>query len=538
VIPAERPDGTAPLGYLCLVLHAHLPYVRHPEHDDFLEEDWLFEAMTETYIPLLRMFERLDAEGVRFRITMGVTPPLAAMLGDDLLRRRYRRHLDKLRRLAGREARQNPAGAPLGQLGRFYERWLDETHEYFERDCGGDLVAAFRAAQERGSVELITCTATHGYLPLMSNATVRRAQVHAGAESYRRLFGRRPRGVWLGECAYQRGVDAMLVAEGIEYFFVDGHAVANGEPRPVFGVYAPVQTTFGCHAFARDSDASRQVWSARDGYPGDPLYREFYRDLGYDADYSYIRPYLHQDGVRRSVGIKYHRVTGDVPLHQKAFYDPAAAGERAALHAAHFLESRRRQAAALRPAMDRPPTIVAPYDAELFGHWWFEGPQFLEFLIRKAHYDQSEIQLVTPSDVLARHPLVQQVEPSPSSWGAEGHAKVWLNGGNAAIYRHQHVAERRMLRLAQRFPDAEGPRAAALNQAARELLLAQSSDWAFIINSATSVPYAVKRLREHLTAFHRLADQLERGTIDPGLVRELEARSPLFPWLDYRIYGG
>ena len=526
-----------PAGYVCLVLHSHLPFVRHPEHEDFLEEDWLFEAITETYVPLLRAFERLDAEGVRYRVTVGVTPPLAAMLGDPLLQGRYRRHLAALRELAAREARGNPESTPVGRLGRFYRAFLDETAEYVEGRWNGNLLDAFRAARERGSVELLTSTATHAFLPLLGSERARRAQIRVGRESYRRAFGADPQGIWLGECAYARGVDRLLAEEGIDYFFLDGHGILYGEPRPAYGVFAPVQTPYGCHAFARDGESAREVWSSKVGYPGDPLYREFYRDLGWDADYDYIRPYLHADGVRRGVGLKYYRVTGDVPLDRKDYWDPYAARERAALHARHFHGRRVEQCRRLSPHMDRPPLIVSPYDSELFGHWWFEGPWFVEDLLRRAAETPGEIEAVTPSDYLDRHPRVQEQEPCPSTWGAEGYSTVWLNGANAGVYRHLHHAERRMERLLERFPAAAGAEKAALDQAARELLLAQSSDWAFIVTHGTSVPYAVKRVREHLAEFNQLADALEGGSVDPAQVARLREKGSIFPWLDYRVFA-
>jgi 1,4-alpha-glucan branching enzyme len=525
-----------PSGYVCLVLHSHLPFVRHPEHEDFLEEDWLFEAITETYVPLLRAFERLDADRVRYRVTVGLTPPLAAMLGDPLLQGRYRRHLESLRELAGREARGNPESTAVGRLGRFYRDFLEQTADYVEGRWNGNLIDAFRAARARGSVELVTSTATHGFLPLLGSERARRAQIRVGREAFRRTFGADPQGIWLGECAYARGVDRLLAEEGVDYFFLDGHGVLYGDPRPVYGVFAPVQTPHGCHAFARDGESAREVWSSKIGYPGDPLYREFYRDVGWDADYDYIRPYLHKDGVRRGVGLKYYRVTGELPLDQKAYWDPQAARERATVHAHHFHGRRVEQCRRLRAHMDRPPIVVSPYDSELFGHWWFEGPWFIEDFLRQAAA-QPGIETLTPTDYLERHPRVQEQEPCPSTWGAEGYSTVWLNGANAGVYRHLHHAERRMERLLARYPEASGLAKEALDQAARELLLAQSSDWAFIVTHGTSVPYAVKRVREHLYEFNRLADALDAGALDPALVARLRERDAIFPWLDYRVFA-
>jgi 1,4-alpha-glucan branching enzyme len=522
---------------MALVLHAHLPYIRHPEYEDFLEEDWLFEAITETYVPLLQAFERLDGEGVPYRLTMTVTPPLASMLADDLLVSRYRRHMDKLKELIAREATDNPEDGPVGKSARFYRSWLENTSRYVDERWGGNLRDALRDAQDRGHVELVTCNATHGLLPTMSSEHSRAAQVRVGTESYRRAFGRDPRGIWLAECGWQPGLDQLLAESGIEYFFTDSHAVLLGDPRPALGLYAPTCTPSGVHAFPRDVDSSKQVWSSKEGYPGDEWYREFYRDLGYDADYDYIRPYLHQDGVRRGVGVKYYRVTGEVALHEKAYWDVDRARQRAEEHAGNFLHNRQAQVRWLAGSMDRPPLIVSPYDAELYGHWWFEGPWFLEHFLRKTATLQDELELITPGDYIDRGYAIQEQVPNMSTWGDEGYFRVWLNGDNAWFYRHQHNAERRMHELAVAHPSADGFLEQALNQAARELLLAQSSDWAFIVSMETTVPYAVRRFREHISNFHNIAEMIESGRLDGNELRRVATEDPIFRWIDYRVFS-
>jgi 1,4-alpha-glucan branching enzyme len=279
------------------------------------------------------------------------------------------------------------------------------------------------------------------------------------------------------------------------------------------------------------------VWSAEEGYPGDPLYREFYRDAGWDAPLPLLAPIL-GDGPRKNVGIKLSRITGKVPLHEKEAYVPAWASERARVHARHFLSERRKQIASVEAEIGVEPLLVAPYDAELFGHWWYEGPQFLEALFRAAA-EPSEgtgVTLTTPVEWLAKNPVAQRVTPAPSSWGDRGYWDVWLNGENAWIYRHLHRAEEHMVELATRFVAPHPLEARALTQAARELLLAQSSDWAFIISMKTAVPYAVKRTRLHLASFDRLYHELLEGRVDEAHLAELEYRSPIFSELDWRTW--
>lgn len=529
-----------PTGYLSVVLHAHLPFVRHPEYPDFLEEDWLYEAISETYIPLLITFNRLRAEGVRFRLTMSMTPPLCEMLVDPLLQNRYVRHLEKLCELANREVERTAREAPAFHAAALmYQRHFHECLEVFDHQYGRNIIRGFRELQDAGYLEIITCCATHGYLPLMSNETVKRAQIEIACANYRKHFGRSPRGIWLAECAFNPGDDRYLREAGIRFFIADAHAILYGDPRPRRGIYAPVITPHDVAVFARDTETSEQVWSSEIGYPGDPDYREFYRDLGYDAaDETYIRPYLHDDGVRRNIGIKYHRITGRVPLHEKAPYVPEWAAGKAAGHAADFLRNRQQQARHLSGHLGREPLILAPYDAELFGHWWFEGPQFLEHLFRKLYTQPDEISPISPIDYLAIFPENQRQTPSPSSWGAEGYNRVWINAETEWLYRHQHAAERRMVELAGQFPVAEGLILRALNQAARELLLAQSSDWAFIITTGTMVQYAIKRFKDHIHRFTRLYEMLLGGQIDEAWLSEVESRDTIFQELDYRVYGG
>ncbi len=524
------------LGYLALVLHAHLPFVRHPESDYVLEEEWLFEAITETYIPLLHAFEGLKRDGVDFKLTMSMTPPLVSMLRDPLLQERYLSHLNLLIELAEKEIDRNRHDGHLRYLAEYYVQEFLNTRTTWER-YGRDLVGAFKGFQDSGNLDIITCGATHGYLPLMRQyPEAVWAQLQVACDSYRENFGRDPKGIWLPECAYYEGLDRMVADVGLRYFIMDGHGLLYARPRPRFGAYAPIFTESGVAAFGRDHESSQQVWSSEVGYPGAAEYREFYKDLGWEAEYEYIKPYIMPNGQRKNTGIKYHKITGrGLGLQDKGLYDPYWAREKAAEHASNFMFNRQQQIEHLHGVMGRPPIVLSPYDAELFGHWWYEGPWFLDFLFRKTWYDQDIYEMTHLAGYLQANPTQQVARPSQSSWGYKGFHEYWLNDTNAWCYPYLHKAAERMIELARREPLDE-LEWRALNQAARELLLAQSSDWAFIMRTGTMVPYAVRRTRSHLQRFERLYQEILEGKIDSGWLEKVEAIDNIFPNLNYRVY--
>lgn len=520
-------------GHLALALHAHLPFVRHPEHDEFFEEDWLFEAITETYIPLLNMLERLVRDAVPFKLTMSITPPLCAMLQDELLRSRYVRHLDRTIALAERECDRTRGEPGLQELAQFYRELLRETRAQFDQ-WQRDLLGRFWYFRDVGVVEIVASAATHGLLPLlMQSPEAVRAQVLIGRDVYREMFAADPAGFWLPECAYVPGLDVALREANIRWSVVDAHGLMFGKPRPRRAIYAPCFTPAGPAVFARDPESSRQVWSAESGYPGDPAYREFYRDIGFDLPATYISPES-PSRTARFTGLKYHRITGDSGA--KEIYNRALAEAAADAHAEHFLDSRRQQFRELAEC-GFDPIVTMPFDAELFGHWWFEGPRFLESFIRKAAAHRDEFKLTTPSEYLVANSTQQVVEPAASSWGEEGYLGVWLDPSNAWIYPHLHAAGRRMTEIASSHAaNSHTITERTLKQLARELLLAQSSDWAFLIRSGTAKHYATKRTSDHLTRFNALSEQLKSGHIDERFLSDCESRDNLFPNVEWRYY--
>ncbi|QPJ63925.1 MAG: DUF1957 domain-containing protein [Candidatus Nitrohelix vancouverensis] len=522
-------------GYLAIVLHAHLPFVRRPEHEEFLEEDWFFEALTETYIPLIQFMEGWVRDGVPHAITLSISPPLLAMLDDPLLQGRYRRYLDRAIELSCKELDRTRDQTEFFRVASMYHSRLEHARELFADTRSYRLIDAFRQLKDAGGVELITCAGAHGFLPFMtSTPSSIRAQVQSATRLFEDLFGSPPPGMWLPECAYVPGIENFLKEAGIRYFILESHGVLNAVPRPAHGAFAPIYCPNGVAAFPRDAESSRQVWSSKEGYPGDYFYREFYRDIGFDLDYDYIKPYLSATGDRKMTGFKYHRITG--PGDHKEAYQPEIARQRAADHAGNFMFNRERQVEYLAEQMGRPPIITAPYDAELFGHWWFEGPQWLDFLVRKTAYDQQSYQLISPAKYLDAFPKQQSAQAAASSWGADGNFAYWINETNDWIYPHLHKAAERMTQLARSYPQAEGLQGRALNQAARELILAQSSDWPFIMTAKTSVQFAEAQIKIHLNRFTRLYHQIIDNALEDAWIKELESVDTLFPHIDYRLY--
>ncbi len=534
------------IGNLGILLHAHLPFVRHPEHEDFFEERWLFEAISETYIPLLDVFVRLVSEGVRFKITLSLSPTLLHMLADELLRERYLKYLENHIELAEKEVGRTYHMPDFHALALYYHGKYSRDLQTFRTRYECDLINAFRILAECNQhYEIITTAATHAFLPFINNERVLDVQIATGLDTCERFTGIRPRGIWLPECGYSEELGPILKQNGIDYFILESHGILYADPTPVFGTYAPVATPHGMAAFGRDADLSEQVWSMSHGYPGDPDYRDFYRDIGYDLDYDYIKNYTTPGGARTSTGIKYYRITGKTD--DKRPYDIAKARAKAQEHAVDFISKAGMKADGFYAKTGKEAMMVCPFDAELFGHWWHEGPEWLYHVLRhtdrgggigcKSAVDGSNghnlLRLTGLSDYIDSNPVMQVASPCASSWGCNGYNEVWLNKTNDWIYRRLHMAAERMVALAQDYPEASGILRRALNQAARELLLAQGSDWAFIMKTGAFEKYAQERTISHIGRFTRIYDDIKKDSIDPGWLGHIEAADNIFPDLDY-----
>lgn len=514
---------------VCLALHAHLPYVKTDDSRETLEERWYYEAAADVYLPLLDVLNRLERDGVPFKLAMSVTPPLLAMLEDEELDAGVRRFLERRLELARLETVRLRADRAAAATAREYVRRYERLLKLFgELDGGRGWLARLRELAEQGYVELLASAATHAFLPLVRTAAARRAQIAAGAAEHARAFGRPPRGFWLPECGYAPDLDAPLLEETAE----GAYTIVQFPHGPQRGAF---RTPGGLTLLARHAPASGVVWDAASGYPGHADYRDYYEDIGFSlghdraAELDYIRPYLLPDGTRVSTGMKYARVTdrrGGPDGKQ-----PYARGKALAAARRHAADWLRR----LSQLDESPAPVVCAFDAELFGHWWFEGPDFLEALFRCAarRDGRRPVVLATPSEALsaARPEKLPPEAAGFSSWGRGGYADVWLQRKTDWMYPLLHAAEERMTAAADTaaaWARAAGGGAAGariervLAEAARELMLAQSSDWAFYLDAGTMPAYAVRRFQGHLDRMGRLLGSLEQGRVDGGGMGDLE----------------
>ena len=535
-------------------LHSHLPYVlnhgRWPHGSD-----WICEAALDTYLPLLEVLRGLAADAVPSPVTIGFTPVLANQLASPTFASEMETFFDQ-RLKACDEAPASLATTGDNHLLPLVGFWRDRLirlRNLFHA-IDQDLIAAFRALESAGRIEIISSAATHGYLPLLARDESIRLQLAVGVSEHRRLFGRTPKGCWLPECAYRprgpwepwptaprtgvrRGIEEHLADAGFQYFFVDAHLAAAGRPLGLSGDPAgdpvvhmparpglpaePLRSPYRAYriahgsvaAYVRDPRASMQVWSRFEGYPGDESYLEFHK-------------------MRWPGGLKFWRVTGPgVDLGAKQPYNPEAAAGRAREHASHFAHLL--SGISADQSQNRESVVVAPFDTELFGHWWFEGPEFLNHVFRALAGMRDEIQPATGSRHLEAHPPRAAIRLPWGSWGANGDSSMWLSEQTAWTWE-------RLWPLEQAFWDA-APGALAspaarpvLAQAARELLLAQSSDWQFIISTGAAADYAEKRFKEHCEDAEKLIAALgpgREGDLESAqrLAEEMYQRDQLFP---------
>lgn len=519
-------------GKLVMLLHAHLPFVRNPEHERFLEENWFFEALSECYIPLLQSLYRMVERGVKGTINLSLSPTLLQMLADPLLQKRYSKHLAELIDLAQREQRRVEHDSHKFALISYYLQRLRSTQYSWEQRYNCNLIPYFLELQDLEKLEILTCVGTHPFLPAyQAEPGVVRFQLELTVKTAQEILGFVPKSLWLPECGYFHGLDSIVREFGFENVFLETHGILGAKPQPPYGVFSPIRSEAGLQFLGRDQNSSREVWSRKVGYPGHPQYREFFRDLVHEAPRDFVGEYFYAGDSPIISGFKYYRITGS---EDKEIYQPLQALQLAREHARQFVLNREAQVQDLAPHTEIPPVVFAPYDAELFGHWWFEGPEFIEGVFERAAWS-SDIEMVGVSTVMDSTPNMPEANPFLSSWGEGGYGAVWMNSQVDINYKNFYAALA-IFRMAYRKHSTGGFSGLVLAQMARELALLQSSDWAFMIHNNSAAEFARNRMDEHYQNFVQLNQLLEEDRTQSRIFDKISARNNAFPYMGPSIY--
>ncbi|MBF0474247.1 MAG: DUF1957 domain-containing protein [Deltaproteobacteria bacterium] len=545
-------------GSYLLGLHFHIPWVLNKNE---MEEEWLFEATAETYIPILNVFNRLANEGVSPQVTVDISPVLCEQLAHPDFKRKFEEYCwNKITEAQKDQAEFQHKDGHLNYLASQWEKFYQETLDHFTKRYGYDLLQGFKTLQDDGHIEIMTCGATHGYFPAMAEDTSIQAQTALARANYRKYFGRDPRGMWLPECGYRpsywwrpptpsrsgewpyrrKGVEEFLSESGIRYFMVDDHQLRNAYPydldkNPLYGYIAGGAQAPGgdVSVLARDIGLSLQVWRAEVGYPGDGAYLEFHKK--------------HSLGKHR-----YWKVTdkkADLGWKQRYYPDDAMLGPHAKVkeHAGHY---KYLIATSLKNHFEvsgHQAMVMTTFDAELYGHWWFEGPMFIYYVLRWISQDPN-IKPETVSSFLDRMPPVNRVYLPESSWGNNFDNSTWINPEVHWVLDREYAAEREMQYLVKEIGGLASVNQEVdrvLKQAARELLLLQASDWKFMITNWSARDLAEKRVVEHHSDFFRLAAAAwclhqgkELSQEDREFIDSCCTRDNLFPEIDLSWYEG
>lgn len=537
-----------PQGYFAFVLHTHLPYVlAHGRWPHGM--DWLSEAAAETYLPLIRILNELVQEGHKPKLTIDISPVLTEQLADDSFKTEFESYLVQKIDAAGKDAVEFYKYSQPNMLenARFWEKFYKDTLEQFH-SIDRDIVSQLKRLQAQGYLEIMTCGATHGYFPLLSRDETVQAQVKLAVKNYEKHFGRKPRGIWLPECAYRprykwappvpidgrqeayqrKGVDEFLSENGIDFFIVDSALLKGGKsigvyldrfealkrlwgqfeaqyrpreeqkdktPREVYLISSSPEGKKPTSIFTRDPETGLLVWSGEHGYPGDGNYLDFHKK-------------------RFPGGHRYWAVTSSKSdLADKVEYFRKTALARIGENSAHFVGKIHEIVTGYYEQSHRAGILTAPYDAELFGHWWFEGPLFLKEVLRKICLDP-EVDLTFLGEHLDRVQPTEVISIPEGSWGEGGNHYIWLNAENEWTWKHIYEAEKKLCALARHYEANKDSISQELTelikQLARELMLMAASDWQFLISTWSARDYAELRLSEHWSIFKRLAEMADR----------------------------
>ncbi|MDR2149651.1 MAG: DUF1957 domain-containing protein [Spirochaetaceae bacterium] len=507
-----------------LVLNAHTPFIRHPEVDRVMEEQWFFEALSDTYLPLLELCNRLEADHVPFRLGLVLSPTLCHSFQDTLLIQRYLDYVDHQIEF-GQAEQTRAAGYPDRQhLAQLFCDAVAEKKKRFIHQYDKKILEAFKYFQRKGSIELLLTTATNAFLPFYTAYPESiQAQFETAIINFRSIFGRYPQGFFLPEMSWTPSLDSYLRAYHFAYTIVDTHGLLLGNPPAQKGIFYPVKTPLGIFVLGRNFNMPQ--------FSQHTVYRDHNCDAGFEFPADLVSAFQASDGARMSTGYRYYNKA-------QGLYDPDAAARQAAQDAHEFLATRLDEFQEIKQYMAEDALDLYVLNADQFGRFWSEGICFLEALFREIAQHSPDCCVATAAEYLYTQNIAcfQTMTPEFSSWGNNGYAETWLDSSNDWIYRHLLQATIRMTELAERFPNAVGIKERTLNQAAREILLAQNSDWTKMLHRQEYTDYARRQVTDSLRNFTTIYEALGGSYLNMEWLTELERRHNIFPDINYRVF--
>lgn len=562
-------------GNYVLILHTHLPWVLHHGAGPH-GVDWLNEAVAECYLPLLNGMNELLKEGIKPKITFDISPVLCEQLEHTDFKEIFIKYCDeKIHAAKSDESDFRNKGYDPHHiwLATYWAEWYTNRKSDFIHKYDKSIIGGLKELQDAGAIEIMTCAATHGYLPLLGYDKSINLQIKTAVENYKKHFGRAPRGIWLPECAYRPtyewhsylpvepfhskrlrpGIEQFLSFHDIKYFVTDEKLLKESRPLGTFldhnkenfvplsspsfvhkpwnfdkspmrlyEVASDEKTEYGsATAFVRHHDISMQVWSGQVGYPGQPDYLDFHKK--------------HLASM-----LRYWRVTDNkADMMYKTLYHPDWTRDKIDHQSMHFINIIENSLGYYKNITGITGSLTTPFDTELFGHWWFEGPDFIKSLIRGLH-NSPYVNMVTASEEYFRTQPEQVISIPEGSWGVNNNHDVWSNDNNKWTWEMIYNDELRLSKLYDKinFSQISMFRKRIITQALKELMLMHSSDWQFLIYTESARDYAEQRFAFHHSDFNRLCDLFEKSGYDSAITEndekylsDTEARNSIFPEL-------
>lgn len=508
------------------------------------EMNYVFQQISNCYIPLLNMFSNLEREGVSFKISLVITPVLCSLLSDSVVQNQYIEWLDEKIELGNKEISRLAKNKELLNNAKFMLEKLQEDKIDFVNIYECDLIKAFLQWKQKGVVELLATTGTSVFMPFFSDMEeVINAQIETGVMAYKYFFGDVPSGFWIPEMGYAKNIEENIRSYGLEYTVLDAQSVLFSDTPVPTGVFLPIRFDNSLGIAARLSDTDDLVFGD-DGYIFNGVYRSKKRDIGFYLDSDQITPLVKYGGVRFETGYGYwnkKRLVSDGKnigdAHGEDIYDVDAAAAQCDKDADDFISfiSKKLDDAERLLPNENFLSVVCAFDMERLSRNWDECVWWLESVMRKAN--DTGVACKTVEKLLIEKKSPQKIKPYCGAWCGCGYGENLLSGKNSWMIRYMRKACERMVDLTERFPSDTGLKARLLNLGAKELLISLSSGWQSMIDENFFSEYAKKEFTSSILAFTNVFETLGSNTVSTEWITRMEFERPIFPWMNYRIFS-